>query len=158
MLEGIVVTKSSPAGYHYTQCGLDNVYLVNLPSAFDHAGHETITFPNINLLHACIRSEVALKASRLNGREIKFLRTELGLTQASLAKHLHKDAQTIGRWERGETEIDGASETLLRVLALEDGATVRASVRQLGELVTAGSKPRPYRIEASDPEHYRPAA
>lgn len=152
------MTKKSVVGYHYTQCGLDDVYLVNLPSAFDRAGHNTITFPNINELHAVIREQVALKLSGLNGREIKFLRTELGLTQAALAKQLHKDSQTVGRWERGETDIDGGSETLLRVMALEDLAGEGATVQELARRVIAAPTPEPYRIEASDPEHYRPAA
>lgn len=152
------MTKYSGVGYHYTQCGLDDVYLVNLPSEFDRAGDTTITFPNINELHAVIRQQVALKLSRLNGREIKFLRTELGLTQAGLAKQLHKDSQTIGRWERGETDIDGASETLLRVIALEDLASEGATVQELTRRVSAPPTPEPYLIEASDPERYRPAA
>jgi len=152
------MTKLPESGYHYTQCGLDDVYLIDLPSALDRAGDTTITFPNINELHAVIREQVALKLSRLNGREIKFLRTELGLTQAALARQVHKDAQTVGRWERGETDIDGASETLLRVMALEDLAVQGASVRELGQRVVAAPTPAPYRIDASDPEHYRPAA
>ena len=55
----------------------------------------------------------------MDGSELRFLRTELGLTQAELAGLVHKDKQTIGRWERSETEIDSVAEALIRKFAIE---------------------------------------
>jgi transcriptional regulator with XRE-family HTH domain len=43
----------------------------------------------------------------------------MGMTQAELASLVHKDKQTVGRWERAEWEIDGSSETIIRKLAVE---------------------------------------
>ena len=55
----------------------------------------------------------------MSGAELRFLRSEIGMTQVELANFLHKDKQTIGRWERAESEIDGTSETMIRKLAIE---------------------------------------
>ncbi len=82
--------------YRYTASGLDNVYLFGLPRFADRAGDETITIPYINQLHRLLRQQVAEKDTGLDHKEIRFLRSELGLTQAQLAQHVHKDAQTIG--------------------------------------------------------------
>lgn len=142
--------------YRYTACGLDNVYLVGLPRIADRAGDETITIPYINQLHRLLRRQVAEKDTGLDHKEIRFLRTELGLTQAQLAQHVHKDAQTIGRWERGETPIDGSSEAVLRAMALEglEGAPVRISELTLKSVQSTVT--HNYNIDASDPAHYRP--
>lgn len=145
-------------GYRYTACGLDNVYLVGLPTCEDRAGDETITIPSINQLHAVLQEQVALKDTGLDPKEIRFLRTELGLTQAQLAQHVHKDAQTVGRWERGETAIDGASETILRAMALEGSETEALSIRDLAGRAVQSLDRHDYRIDASDPTRYRPLA
>jgi DNA-binding transcriptional regulator YiaG len=143
--------------YRYTACGLDTVYLVGLAVCQDRAGDETIIIPNINALHALLREQVARKESGLDGREIRFLRTELGLTQAQLAQVVHKDAQTVGRWERGETSIDGASEIILRAMTLEE-LQENVPIRELAQRSVQSLDLHAYRIDASDPEHYRPIA
>lgn len=156
--------KSSGAGFHYSSCGLDNVFLVNLPHEIDRGGDPTITIPNIHMLHWVLQFEVARKEGTLNGKEIRFLRVGLDLTQSQLARLVHKDGQTVGRWERGETQIDGASETLFRAYALEQlfrhtGIDLpRPSIRELTELVAHEDTATPYRIEASNPDEYRRAA
>ena len=55
----------------------------------------------------------------INGAELRFLRTEMGLTQADLGNLLSVDGQTVGRYERGDTPMDPTAETLLRRLAGE---------------------------------------
>ena len=156
--------KSREESFHYSACGLDNVYLVNLPKDIDRAGHQTITIPNVNDLHQLLQFEVATKEGTLNQKEVRFLRVELGLTQAQLARLVHKDGQTVGRWERGETQIDGTSETLFRAFALEqlfaggEAGLTRPSIQDLTELVNHELSGDPYRIEASDPDAYRRAA
>lgn len=151
--------NSSPDGYQYLACGLDDIYLVNLPVETDRGGHGTVTIKNVNLLHQCIRYWVATRETRLNNKEIRFIRTELSLTQAELARLLHKDGQTVGRWERGDTAIDGASETLLRLMALEDApAGLAPAVRELAARSATTTPPVPIRVDASNPQKYRLAA
>lgn len=151
------MTNKPEAGYHYTACGLDDVYLVNLPSAVDHGGDNTVTIKNANRLHVFLQVQVALKPTPLVAQEVKFLRTALSMTQAELARNLHKDSQTVGRWERGDTAIDGSSETLLRILALQ-GTSATATVQEIAQRVMRAPQPYTYRVDASDPEDYRAAA
>ena len=155
------MSNETEAGFRYTACGLDNVYLVGLPVAEDRAGDTTITIPHINSLHSLLRDEVAQKSSGLDPKEIRFLRTELGMTQAQLAQLVHKDAQTVGRWERGDTAIDGASETILRAMTLEDlYPTERQplSIRDLTARSVRSLESHDYRIDASNPAEYRAIA
>jgi transcriptional regulator with XRE-family HTH domain len=51
----------------------------------------------------------------MTGKELRFLRTEMGMTQAELAKIVHREPLTISRWERSEDEIDSNAEVLVRV-------------------------------------------
>lgn len=152
------MTFNAEDQFRYTASGLDNVYLVGLPRIADRAGDETITIPHINQLHRLLRREVAEKDTGLDHKEIRFLRSELGLTQAQLAQHVHKDTQTIGRWERGETPIDGSSEAVLRAMALEDLGGERIAIRELTLKSVQSTASHAYKIDASDPAHYRPLA
>jgi transcriptional regulator with XRE-family HTH domain len=105
--------------YHYTECGLNNVVISGLEVFLDDEGDETIQIPYINDLHRAIASGIVLHNQGISGAELRFLRSEMGMTQAELAALVHKDKQSIGRWERAEWEIDGSSETIIRKLAIE---------------------------------------
>lgn len=148
------MTDDFENAYRYTECGLDNVFLRDLPICEDKAGQETVTIPYINQLHKVIRLGLALKETGLDPKELRFLRTELGQTQAELAEVVHKDAQTIGRWERGETPIDGTAETLVRLMTLEVLGQ-KVSVRELSSKSVSSATPAPHIIDASNPRDYR---
>ena len=55
----------------------------------------------------------------LNGKEFRFLRHEINMTQKTLATLLQVTDQTVARWEKGETEVDGAAQAVIRKLFLE---------------------------------------
>jgi len=143
--------------YQYDECGLDNVILEDFPIQVDDAGDEVVTFPNINMLHKVLVCAVASKDGGLKPKEIRFLRSEMGLSQAELAKLVGRDGQTIGRWERGETEMDQASEMVIRIKALEhvDAAFL---IDELAEKSVFSAIDKPIRIKADDPNDYRPIA
>ncbi|MDL2203547.1 helix-turn-helix domain-containing protein [Brucella intermedia] len=105
--------------YHYIECGLDNVYISGLQFQLDDAGDEIFTIPAINQLHKLIASGIVQHEHGISGDELRFLRTEMGLTQHELAQFVHHDKQTIGRWERGEFPIDSKAEALIRRIAIE---------------------------------------
>ena len=145
--------------YRYDECGLDNVILVGLDTCEDDDGEAVITIRNINILHRAITEGIARKPSGITGRELRFLRTELGLTQAELATVVSKDAQTVGRWERSEWPIDPTAETVIRVMALQhvDATTLPAIEEMAGWSVASAGEP-PIMIDATDPENWRPLA
>jgi DNA-binding transcriptional regulator YiaG len=138
--------------YRYDKCGLDNVMLMGLEICQDDEGEDVITIRNINGLHRAIVHAIATKPTGITGRELRFIRTELGYTQSELAVALSKDAQTIGRWERNEHPIDSTAETLVRIIALGHVKTAIPDVRQMAAWAVSSSRQPPILIDARDPE------
>ena len=143
--------------YRYEESGLDNVILKGLRAQTDDAGETVVNIPRINLLHKVLTHLVASKPSGLLPKEIRFLRTEMGLTQAELAERVGKDAQTIGRWERGETSPDQAAEMVIRARALEEAGGGNAlTIDALAKMTVKSGAAPPFLIDARDPKRYRP--
>lgn len=104
--------------YHYEECGLDNIFLVNGYSIEESPYGETVAIDDVDGLHALISNSIASAPGRLSGKEIRFLRTEMDMSQVNLATMLKVDAQTVARWEKGETEVPGPADGMVRVLYL----------------------------------------
>jgi DNA-binding XRE family transcriptional regulator len=104
--------------YWYKECGLDNVLIEGLQIEIDDDGDEIITIPEINKLHQVIAEGIVCHPGGMSGKELRFLRTEMGLTQAELAKLVHRDRQAVMRWEKGRP-IGSAEEALVRLMAIQ---------------------------------------
>jgi transcriptional regulator with XRE-family HTH domain len=145
--------------YRYTECGLDNVVLVGLEECTDDLGENCVTIPRINKLHEAIAMSVLTRRGGMTGAELKFLRTLMGMTQAELGKIVDRDAQTIGRWERGEFENDPNAETIIRLVAAERlRLKLDASIAEVTGWCFQTADAPAIRIDASDPDNYRPLA
>lgn len=144
--------------YRYDECGLDNVILADFPLRTDDAGEEVVTIENVNLLHRVLVGAVAVKEGGLTPKEIRFLRSEMSMSQAELAKLVGRDGQTVGRWERGETEIDQASEMVIRRKAIEHVRWEELPIEEIARRSVFSAAQRPIRIKADDPDDYRPVA
>lgn len=105
-------------GYHYTECGLDNVYLKNGYRFGEHRSEKGVAFENIDGLHQAIGLALVNAPSPLRGKEFRFLRIELGPSQAGLGKLFGVDKQTIARWEKGET-YSAEADRLIRLIYAE---------------------------------------
>lgn len=144
--------------YHYTECGLDDVFIIGMPMIADD-DDEAVAIPNINELHCAIAAAIVSGDTAMTGRRLRFIRTEMGLTMAELGRMVHKDQQTVGRWERDETPIDANAEAVLRLIAMERldlGAP--ESVAAVSELCFANAQTKPIHIDGKDPVNYRPIA
>jgi DNA-binding transcriptional regulator YiaG len=102
--------------YHYTECGLDNVYLVSGFEYVDTPRGRAVRIRDIDGLHRAIGRTLVREKKDLNGKEFRFLRHELNMTQQHLASLLGVDVQTIARWEKGKTQITGPAQALVRLL------------------------------------------
>jgi DNA-binding transcriptional regulator YiaG len=144
--------------YRYTECGLEDVFIEGVYPHKDDAGDECVTILNIHGLHRAIAKAIVTKNSSLTGRELRFLRTEMGMTQAELATIVHREALAISRWERGEvTEIDANAEALIRLHASEVLALkIKATVKEIVGYSTPSASTPPLRIDGSNPDDYRP--
>lgn len=105
--------------YHYTECGLDNVYLINGYVPVSTPRGEGVKIQDIEGLHRAIGLMLVEEKQSLNGNEFRFLRHEMNMTQKTLAGILGVDAQSVARWEKGQTQTDGPSQNILRLLYRE---------------------------------------
>ncbi len=145
--------------YHYTECGLDNVFIEGLEPVNDHADEPTITIPAIGLLHKAIAESIVDLPFKMTGKELKFLRTEMGLTQDGLARVLKVTNITVSRWEREETAIKDTAEMLVRLMAIQElGIDKSTNVSEISEMVTSSPKNAEIRIDGRDPRRYQPLA
>lgn len=143
--------------YRYKASGLDNVILVGLQQCVDDDGDKCVTIPNINLLHKAIAASILRRNSGMNGKELRFLRTLIGMTQAELGNVVNRDAQTIGRWERGEFENDQTAEALIRLVAAERlELDLNAPIESITGWCVQTADAQPIMIDASNPDDYRP--
>lgn len=152
---------SDESVYHYTECGLDTVWIGGIQMLTDDDGDEVLTIHNINGLHRVIAEGIIGRDGAMDGKELRFLRTEMGLTQAELGKILQKEALTVGRWERGETPLDPNAETIIRLVAKERlGLTLNLPTAELSQYSVPAARPKPIEIDGRDPSDYKlkPAA
>lgn len=145
------------AAYHYRECGLDNVMIDGVVPCRDDDGDEVVTIPNVTGLHHTIAVAIVHHKAGMSGKELRFLRTEMGMTQAELAKVVHHDTQSVGRWERSECPIEPNAEALIRLLAVERLGlkSETDSVEELSAWCVASAAPQPILIDGNDPSDYR---
>ncbi|WP_417318350.1 helix-turn-helix transcriptional regulator [Emcibacter sp.] len=147
------------AEFNYTECGLDNVVISGIDIVTDHAGEETFQIPNIIGLHKVIAASIIKQPHGMSPNELRFLRTEMGETQAQLAELVNKDQQTVGRWERGECPIETNIETIIRLHAAEVlGIQVDMPIADLVKNCIPRAEFSVIQIDGSDPTHYKTAA
>ncbi|MDP4910199.1 MAG: helix-turn-helix domain-containing protein [Burkholderiaceae bacterium] len=121
--------------YHYTECGLQNVWLTNGYDVCEVDGEKAVSISDVDELHELIGRSVAAK-SNLNATEIRFLRKEIGLSQKRLADLLGSTEQTVSLWER-RGRMPKGYDRLVRLLYLEkiDGnVKVQEIINRLIEL------------------------
>jgi DNA-binding transcriptional regulator YiaG len=140
--------------YHYTECGLDNVIVHGISAVVDDAGETVLTIPNVNGLHRSIAKAIVSKRSSMSGKELRFLRTEMGMTQAQLAAMIHREPLAISRWERAEVPMDSNADTLIRLHAIQVmRLDVEASVMEISGWVTPRADEVQIKIDGSDPQY-----
>ncbi|GBF59122.1 hypothetical protein PbB2_02814 [Candidatus Phycosocius bacilliformis] len=90
--------------YHYQECGLRNVWLVNGYDMHTTPYGDGVSIHDIEGLHRAIARGLVNKAAKLTGSELRFLRKEMGLSQAKLALILGNEDQTVALWEKRGTQ------------------------------------------------------
>jgi len=162
------VVKNS-VDYHYTECGLDNVLIKNMPVVKDDDGDEIVMIKGINVLHCLILLALVEKDGAWSPKEFKFVRTELGMTQSQLGELVDKDRQTIARWEKDETEVDRNAEKVIRLQVIDHLSELKVleaseieseltQVRVVSNRVRPGAANQQIVIDASGDRYTRIAA
>lgn len=143
--------------YRYTECGLDNVFLEGVDVQQDDHGEEVYSIENILSLHKMIAHAIISRRSGLAGPELRFLRSEMGLTQEELAKRLSCTRVTISRWERDEETINFNAELIVKLLAAEKlDIDSDMTIEDMALNSDWSAQATEIRIDGSDPRHYTP--
>lgn len=147
------------ASYRYTECGLDNVFIEDLEVMIDDKGAEVHCIPNILGLHKEIaRGIICRHEHGMSGKELRFLRSEMGYTQEELADKLRVDRVTMSRWECGDQAISANAEVVVRLLAAEKlDIDPDMSVEELTGYPAWKAEATEIRIDGSNPKKYKPA-
>ena len=124
--------------YRYLGCGLDNVWLRNGYELRKTAsGNEVVAIQDVVGLHRAIADNLCEIGRPLSGKEFKFLRKELDMSQRQVASMTGVEEQTVSLWEREAHAVNPAAERLLRSLMKETisgNAEVRALLERFCEL------------------------
>ena len=104
--------------YHYTECGLENVWLSNGYRVKETAYGMAVSVEDVDGLHAVLASHLIQKRGRLTGKEFRFLRLVLRMSQDGLAKMLGVQEQSVSLWER-TGKVPKSNDMVLRMLAQE---------------------------------------
>lgn len=83
-------------------------------------GEYEVAIPGIDELNRLLATAVIETKRRLNGGEIRFLRTYLGQSSADFARLISSDPATISRWESDAQPIGHHADLLLRALVMLD--------------------------------------
>src|SRR5574343_1814532 len=104
-----------PELYHYTLCGLDNVWLENGYEILETPYGEAVQVHDTEGLDRAIALSLIDCPSRLSGKEIRFLRQMMGMSQRDFAALIGTTDQTLARWEKEQHETPETADKLIRV-------------------------------------------
>lgn len=149
--------------YHYTECGLENVWLENGYKVKKTAYGKAVSVEDAEGLYELLAMDLSNKAGRLTGKEFRFLRTMLLLSQPSFARMQGVSEQAVSLWER-TGKVPVPADAMIRMLALEklsgDGkmseviARINTVERLVNQRIVASERRRKWssKIESDTPD------
>jgi putative transcriptional regulator len=93
--------------YQYLASGLDNIFLMNGVTEEMTDYGPMVHIENINGLYHAIGLHIIEKGEPMEGAEFRFLRKQMQLSQADLAKYLGVTDQTVANYEKGKSGKEG---------------------------------------------------
>jgi DNA-binding transcriptional regulator YiaG len=122
--------------YHFTTCGLDNVYLKNGYTVSESESGKGVSFHDLQGLLRAIGCCILKKEAPLNGREFRFLRVEMDLSQKAIGSMMEKTDQTIANWEKGCEPVPALADKAIRDLYAESIETgpIAGLLQKLSEM------------------------
>lgn len=84
-----------------------------------NCGYETLSIPNMDGLVAATAMVRLLEPTKLDGKDIKFLRKAAEMPATALAKELEVTPETVSRWENEKAPIGASVEKLFRLSMAE---------------------------------------
>lgn len=115
----------------YKESGLRNVWLQNGYTVKKTPYGKAVAIQDVEGLNRLPARMIAQKP-RLTGAEFRFLRKELDLSQAALARMFGCDAQTIALWEKNKVRLPRLADRMLRLIYREH-AEANVKIREIME-------------------------
>ncbi|MFM9863602.1 MAG: helix-turn-helix domain-containing protein [Micropepsaceae bacterium] len=154
--------------FHYTQCGLDDVYLLSGFTLKETAHGPAFSIKNIEGLHAEIAFALVRDRKTFNAKEVRFMRKQMKLTQEKFGELIGVGDQMVARFEKSESSISTASAMLLRAQYLASTCPGDEQVSELKKLIAdveahinaiAGSEvPKPIYLRSNKAAEWKVAA
>lgn len=111
--------RRTPDRYHYRECGLPNVWLLNGFKVKDTPYGRGVSIHDMAALHSCIGKALCDKSKSLTGFEFRFLRVEMDYSEDELGGLLGLTGQQIRNIENERTAIQEWCDRLVRHVYLE---------------------------------------
>jgi DNA-binding transcriptional regulator YiaG len=123
--------------FHYKSCGLNNIWLANGYAVIkDEEYGECVAITDTLGLHKAISHDLVFNRPTLTGKEFRFLRKELNLSQKALSDLLGNEEQAVARWEK-TGKVPKWADRLLRVCVLEyygEGTGIQALIARIRDI------------------------
>ena len=105
--------------HHYLDCGLGNVFLEGGFEVVDTPYGQGVSINDLGGLHDCIANCLINKPMPLNGKEFRFLRTELDLSQTALGELCGRKERRLRDWEKNNKKVPNPANTIIRIIYQE---------------------------------------
>jgi len=153
-------TKDRP--YHYTISGLDNVFLVGINvEECEACNIQEPTIPKLPELHQTIAKVLLRKEELLDGKEIRFLRKNAGISANRFAALIQQRPEHLSRIENGKTENLGpTADKLARAVisAANKSEDLRALLLEIADEITDGHMDTKETVYTLEEDHWKLAA
>ena len=104
--------------YEYKECGLAGIFLHNGYDITEHDGERYVSVVDTEGLHRRIGEYLVANRKELAPDEIRFLRKTMDITQSDLGRWIGQSSQQVARWEKGQSDVPGPADRLLRAIFL----------------------------------------
>ena len=104
--------------YHYKECGLDNVWLENGFVTKTTPYGKAVAIDDAVQLHQVLTLGLTMKKGRITGKELRFMRVVLNMSQEGLGKCVGATEQSVSLWER-TGKVPQSTDSIVRMLVSE---------------------------------------
>jgi len=112
----VVFKNIKVSSYQYSESGLDNVFLINIPALeCPNCGHQSVIIPRPEELHRILAEAIVRKPFKLSGKEIRFLRTALGYSGSDFSKEVKFDYFHFNKVENGHLAVSDELDKEIRL-------------------------------------------
>lgn len=138
--------------YHYTESGLANAWLANGYKVKNTSYGDAVAIDDIDGLHLAIAQNLIEKKGSLTGKEFRFIRTLMGMSQIGIAGMLGVQEQSVSLWER-TGKVPKAQDALHRLIANERLVKGNVGIAEVIERINVVERLVNQRIVAKERGH-----